>query len=265
MYVPCVSAHAPHTCVCSCVHACVCVCSPTPTAVTHQEKGQAQTDWDRLCSWLWLPTPTASVDAPSPLPATSAPQLLPTSAELSAADPPTEPWSEGPHPRPCSPGQGPPPQPSSRASDLPCPLPGASEHTGRIRGPWSRCPAPHIPLVRAGHCEMGAGKPPQLGVRVGPGPPAQCQVIASAGRRGCRAVPAPWEPPGLGARRAGRGLCGAQRRLFKCSIGEGLKFTQGHRGCDNYNHRFWLHNDSHLLFPLGRLPRPRAGDRRGLI
>lgn len=27
-------------------------------------------------------------------------------------------------------------------------------------------------------------------------------------------------------------------RLFKCSIGEGLKFMQGHWGCDNYNHRF---------------------------
>lgn len=27
-------------------------------------------------------------------------------------------------------------------------------------------------------------------------------------------------------------------RLFKCSIGERLKFMQGHWGCDNYNHRF---------------------------
>lgn len=63
--------------------------------------------------------------------------------------------------------------------------------------------------------------------------------MRSSGRH-CRSrgVSAPWELAGArGPRQAGRGSA-AQRTLFKCSIGEGLKFTQGHRGCDNYNHRF---------------------------
>lgn len=47
--------------------------------------------------------------------------------------------------------------------------------------------------------------------------------------------PCPQGAAGLGAgRRAGAPRCAA--KAFKCSIGEGLKFTQGHRGCDNYNH-----------------------------
>lgn len=148
---------------------------------------------------LWAPAPLS-------LPPLS-PQLLPTSAELSVADPRTEPRSEGPHPRPYSPGQVPPRQASSSLSS-----PGGlrTQRTNqRALESVPSSPRPRWPLsppVRVGHCEMGAGEPPPAGGSGWvPGSPAQCQVIASARQARLQSCPCPLGAAGAGGLAGGPG------------------------------------------------------------
>lgn len=110
----CVCARALYVCALVYTRACVCApphsCHPTRRQARRRQIG---TDFAPDSCFprprpLWAPPPLSL----PPLP----PQLLPTSAELSVADPRTEPWSEGPHPRPYSPGQVPPRQASSSLS-----------------------------------------------------------------------------------------------------------------------------------------------------
>lgn len=263
----CVLACLAHVCipVCTCLHVRVPVCIPvcvysvapsscfcSPQLSPRQEKGRTQLD----------SSPSTHFGTPShlrcpPQPSGSSPCLPYPCPEPGFGDP-TQATQSQPSPltslppgplTPSSLGPLTPPHPALLGGLL-CPaVKQGGETPSTVK--WGEPPPTEMggapPTVKWGrpstvkwrgapsHCETGGGPstvkwggaPPQPGLALRPSEP---RAVAEQ-------IPAPREPRGWGP--AGRpGRRGAQQRLFKCSIGEGLKFTQGHRGCDNYNHRF---------------------------